>query len=119
MLTACLEIVIALLAALGLATLIWLAFGRLLTPPGNEEGRTLAVVEAAGDGGGLEQTVHSLVWLSRGELWHYRIVIVDRGLTRQGRSVARRLCAGTRGVAFYTPQELARYFQSEGGDLKP
>lgn len=110
MLAACFEIALALLAALGLMTLIWMAFGRFLTPPGNREGRTLAVVEAQGDGGGLEQTVRSLLWLRRGELWRYRVAIVDRGLTREGRNVARRLCTCDGAVAFYTPEELARYF---------
>lgn len=111
MLTAFLEIALAVLAALGVASLFWLAFGRLLLPSESAETRTVAVIEAEGDGAGLEQTVRSLLWLERGELWRGRIVILDRGLSREGRDVARRLCAGTCGAALYSPRELARYFE--------
>lgn len=93
MLIATLEVVMALLAALGLMAVGWLIFGRFVLPLGNEDSRTFAVVEARGDGAGLEQTVHGLLWLRRGDVWRYRIVIVDCGLNDEGRGVARRLAA--------------------------
>lgn len=77
-----------LLAAFGLVCLGWLAVGALLLP-GVCPARM--VVEAEGDGGGLEQTVKALLWLRRTGLWWGRVVIEDRGLDRDGEAVARAL----------------------------
>lgn len=85
-----------LLIALGIACLIGLALGRLLLPvllP------LRTVVEAEGDGHGLEQTVKGLLWLRRAGLWRGRVVIEDRGLDREGLLLARTL-ARQDGVEF-------------------
>ena len=77
-----------LLAAFGLVSLGWLAMGALLLP-GVCPSRM--VVDAQGDGGGLEQTVKALLWLRRTGLWWGRVVIEDRGLDQDGEAVARAL----------------------------
>ena len=85
-----------LLAALGLAALGWLALGVLLLP-GTCPARM--VVDAKGDGGGLEQTVKALLWLRRTGLWWGEVVIRDRGLDAGGLALARALAEGP-GVRF-------------------
>ena len=71
----------AVLAVIGMAVLVWLAYGWLLMP-----GRCpiRAVVSAAGVGEGLEQTVKGLLWLRRAGLWHGMISIQDTGLNEAG-----------------------------------
>ena len=86
----------ALLAAFGLVSLGWLALGALLLP-GVCPARM--VVEAEGDGGGLEQTVKALLWLRRTGLWWGDVVIEDCGLDRDGMALARALGSRT-GVEF-------------------
>ena len=73
------QVLLALLAAAGLLSLGWLLFGRLVRPAGGA-GQVYAVVPAAGDGAGLEQTVKGLLWLRDGELARFTVVIADDGL---------------------------------------
>lgn len=108
MLTACLEVLLAVLAAIGLMSVGWLLFGRWILPLGNEDTRTFAVVEAKGDGGGLEQTVHGLLWLRRGDLWRYRIIIVDCGLEESGQKIARCLTRDNDQIIVCNREDLAR-----------
>ena len=85
-----------LLAAFGLVSLGWLAVGALLLP-GVCPARM--VVDAKGDGGGLEQTVKALLWLRRTGLWWGEVVIEDRGLDESGAALAHAL-AEQNGVRF-------------------
>lgn len=57
------------------------------------------VVDAQGDGGGLEQTVKALLWLRRTGLWWGEVVIKDRGLDAGGLALAQAL-AERQGVVF-------------------
>ena len=91
------ELLAVLLAAFGAVSLGWLAVGALLLP-GVCPARM--VVEASGDGGGLEQTVKALLWLRRTGLWWGRVVIEDCGLDRNGEALARALGAQP-GVEFF------------------
>lgn len=86
----------ALLAAFGLVSLVWLAVGALLLP-GVCPARM--VVDARGDGAGLEQTVKALLWLRRTGLWWGDVVIEDCGLDRDGEALARSL-GSQNGVEF-------------------
>ena len=80
------QVLLALLAAVGLLALGWLTFGRLLTPVGGGGGGPVyAVVPASGDGAHLEQDVKGLLWLRGGELARFTIVIADGGLDGTGR----------------------------------
>lgn len=72
---------LAVFAVIGMAFLVWLAYGWLLLP-GSCPIR--AVVSAAGAGEGLEQTVKGLLWLRRAGLWHGVISIQDSGLNEPG-----------------------------------
>ena len=85
-----------LLAAFGLVSLGWLAVGALLLP-GVCPSRM--VVDAKGDGSGLEQTVKALLWLRRAGLWWGEVVIEDCGLDEGGAALAHALAAQN-GVRF-------------------
>ena len=85
-----------LLAAFGLVSLVWLAVGALLLP-GVCPARM--VIEAKGNGDGLEQSVKALLWLRRTGLWWGEVVIRDRGLDAGGLALARALAEGP-GVRF-------------------
>ena len=94
--TVILQFMAVLLAAFGLLSLGWLAVGALLLP-GVCPARM--VIEAEGDGGGLEQTVKALLWLRRTGLWWGRVLIEDHGLDQEGTALARAL-AQQSGVEF-------------------
>lgn len=78
---------VALLAAFGLAALLWLCLGRLLTPVG----RTGPVEVRVQPGPGLEQTLHGLKWLAAAGLLEARITVTDTGLLPQERAETLRL----------------------------
>jgi len=72
---------LALLAAMGVLAVGWLLFGRLVAPVG---AGIWAVLPAEGDGGDLEHRLSGLLWLSGAGLARFRVVILDRGLDRDG-----------------------------------
>ena len=82
------EICGVLLAAIGIACLIWAAFGRLLLPGVCP---VRAVVTGTGGGDGLEQTVKGLLWLRDAGFWNGVVVIEDGGLDQAGRLLAQTL----------------------------
>ncbi len=94
--TEIIQFIAVLLAAFGLVSLGWLALGALLLPGGCS---ARMVIDAKGDGGGLEQAVRAALWLRRTGLWRGEVVIEDQGLTGDGRALAR-LLAGETGVSF-------------------
>lgn len=77
--------ILAVFAVIGMACLVWLAYGWLLLP-----GRcsVRAMVNASGDGDGLEQTVKSLLWLRNAGFWQGGIAICDAGLSHSGLMLA-------------------------------
>ena len=99
------QVLLALLAAVGLLALGWLTFGRLLTPVG-------AVVPASGDGAHLEQDVKGLLWLRGGELARFTIVIADGGLDGTGRAVAAALLARGQGIVLCPAERLGEYIKA-------
>ena len=105
MLHAMLEIVLSLLAVLGLLALGWMLFGRLLAPR-SYYAPVFAVIPARGDGESLEQTVKSLLWLRSGDLERYTVVIADAGLSSDGAAVAQRLAQREPGILLCRLGEL-------------
>jgi hypothetical protein len=105
------ELVLSLLAVVGLMTVGWLLWGRLLLPVGG--GETCTLVPGRGDGENLEQTVKGLLWLQGGGLLTGRVVIVDDGLTPAGKEVAAALCLGHSGVTVCPREELIQYVQEK------
>lgn len=86
------ELLLTLLAAVGMLALGWVLFGKLVAPVGGEEAPVYAVIPASGSGEGLEHTVRGLLWLRGGQLARCTIVIADGGLDQSGRAVAAALC---------------------------
>lgn len=79
------EVAAALLTAVGLASLGWLAVGWLVSPGRPERDvKVYVVLRAAGDGEELEQAARRLRWLESGS-GGLSIVIADDGLTEVGR----------------------------------
>ena len=107
------QVLLALLAAVGLLALGWLTFGRLLTPVGGGGGGPVyAVVPASGDGAHLEQDVKGLLWLRGGELARFTIVIADGGLDGTGRAVAAALLARGQGIVLCPAERLGEYIKT-------
>ena len=104
------QVLLALLAAVGLLALGWLTFGRLLTPVGG--GPVYAVVPASGDGAHLEQDVKGLLWLRGGELARFTIVIADGGLDGTGRAVAAALLTRAQGIVLCPAERLGEYIRA-------
>ena len=84
-------------AACGVLLLLWCAAGRLLQPVLRQTALTLLPVRA--DAGALEQAVRA--WLST-----QRLLVVDCGLTPDGRALAERLCAQDARLALCTAEKL-------------
>ncbi len=91
------DAVIAVLAAVGLASLIWLSHS-LLQPRRSALSNTLALVIAHGSAEELEQDVRTLARLRREERLFSRIVIFDGGMDEEARKRARLLCREVSGV---------------------
>ena len=90
------QFIAVLLAAFGMVSVGWLVLGALVLP-GGCAGRI--VIDARGDGEGLEQAVKAALWLERSGLWWGAVEIEDAGLSEAGAALARALAEET-GVAF-------------------
>ena len=106
------QILLVLLAAVGLLAVGWLIFGKLVTPVAGSGGPVYAVVPASGDGEHLEQDVKGLLWLRGRELARFTIVIADGGLSATGRRVAAALLTGSRGVVLCPLEQLETYLRA-------
>lgn len=104
-----LEAALSLLSVIGLLSIGWLCFGHLLTPAGN--GRTVTVLPGRGDGEDLEQAVTGLLWLRGSGLLEGRILIVDCGLTAEGKAMAQALCRREPAVWTCQREELPGYIE--------
>ena len=109
-----LEVILSLLAVVGLLSLSWLLLGRILTPAGN--GETVSLVPGKGDGETLEQAVRGLLWLRGGGMLAGDILIVDCGLTSKGRAVAGVLCLWEPGVEICSLSHLSVYIKQAAGE---
>lgn len=103
-----LQVVLALLAAIGLLALGWTIFGWLLAPA-EGDGPVYAVVPAVGEGAHLEQDLKWLLWLRGQQKRGFTIVIADGGLNQTGRVVAAALLTGTTGVVICPAERLSQY----------
>lgn len=104
-----LEVILSLLAVVGLLSLSWLLLGHILTPAGN--GETVSLVPGQGDGEDLEQAVRGLLWLRGGGLLTGSVVIVDCGLSPEGRAIAAALCVRELGVEVWPLSQLSVYIK--------
>lgn len=108
MLRAVLEMLLTLLAAVGMAFLLWLLVARRLLPFSDPHGQVYTLVRGRGGGEGVEQCVRELLWLRRWNLFRGGIVVVDCGLNEEGRALVRLLCANTDEVTFCDAEGLSQ-----------
>ena len=103
------EWMMALFAAMGLLSLAWLLFGKLLTPSEYAGAPMCIVVRGEGAGFGLEHTIHTMILHQSREKARYPLVLVDAGLNEEGRMVADLLLKRWPEVRLCRPEELANY----------
>ena len=81
--------------------------GGALRPPRRQG--ALALLPARGNGEGLEEQVHTLQYI-RGEYGGFgRILLVDRGLTEEGRKLCELLAGEDRWVSVCAPETVETY----------
>ena len=101
---------VAMLAAIGLASLMWAAVKTVLYGGGPERRQgVVALIPAQGDGEGLEQQVRLLERLRREQGALGMILLVDCGLTETGTQTARLLAKENRWVALCRKDEIPGY----------
>ncbi len=103
------EIALALSAVIGLLSIGWLCFGRLLIPAG---GSAVVVLPGRGDGGDLEHAVRGILWLRGAGLLEGQVIIADCGLSAQGKAVAIALCLREPSVSLCTRRELPDHIRA-------
>ncbi len=105
-----LEIILSLLAVMGLMSIGWLTFGHMLSPVGGRW--ACVVIPAHGNGENLEQAVTGMLWLRGGGLMEAPILMVDCGLNAEGKAVAAALCLREPEIGLCPLGELAEHVRS-------
>ena len=100
---------VAMLAAIGLASLMWAVVKTVLyTRPERRQG-VVALVPAQGDGEMLEQQVNALTLLRQEQGVFGMILLVDCGLSEEGVRISRTLAKKDRWVAVCRKDEIGSY----------
>ena len=103
------DILLAVVCAAGLALVGWWLFGLLLRPlPGRE---VKVVLPGRGDGEGLEQQVRILRGMRRERNVFSLILLVDCGLSEEGKKLSRLLAKQDRWVTICQPNEIDSYLR--------
>lgn len=97
------------LAAIGLASLMWLVVRAVLFAGPDRRQGVVALLPARGDGEDLEQQVHTLEHLRYEQGVIGMILLVDCGLSDEGRKLAKLLSREDRWVALCRTEEIGRY----------
>ena len=101
---------VAMLAAVGLATILWMIVGLFLRNRRQLFSRVTAVIRAEGDGADLEHTVRTLSQLRYERGAFGTILILDCGLNEEGEKLAG-LLAEEEYVDLCRQDRAADYFQ--------
>lgn len=101
--------IVAMLAAVGLASIIWTVVRAVLFA-GPERRRTVtALLPARGDGEGLEEQLRALQELRREGGGFGRVLLVDCGLSEEGLRLAGLLVRERRWAALCAREEIGQY----------
>ena len=100
--------IIALLAAIGLASVLWALVRAVLFQPLTRQ-NVAALICARGDGEDLEQQVRELSLLRRERGVVGEILLVDCGLSEEGRRVCRLIARGDRRITLCQSDEIEKY----------
>ena len=101
-------VIIALLAAIGLASVIWAVVRAVLFQPAARQG-VIVLICARGDGEDLEQQVRMLSLMRRERGIVGEILLVDCGLTEEGTRICRLLARGDRRVTLCKSKDIETY----------
>ena len=104
---------VAMLAAIGLASLMWSVVKLTLYGRPEEKRRSVvALIPAQGDGALLEEQVHTLKRLREEQGVFGIILLVDCGLSGEGRKAAELLSRGDRWIALCRPEDVGGYLSA-------
>lgn len=97
--------IVALLAAIGLMSILWTLVRAALFRPPVRQG-VVVLICARGDGGDLEQQVRAVSLLRRERGVIGEILLVDCGLTEEGRTLCRLLSRSDRRIILCSSSEI-------------
>ena len=100
---------LAMLAAVGLASLLWAAVRAVFFPGVPQQRRIVALIPALGDGEGLEQQVRTLRSMRKERNVFSLVLLVDCGLSEKGKKLSRLLARQDRWVTVCQPDEVNQY----------
>lgn len=103
--------IVAMLAAIGIATLLWLLVSLFLKPRRETLPHAVVLLPARGSGSGMEHGVRLLRELRLTSGGFGAIVIVDCGLNEEGRQMARLLTRQERDISLAAREELVDFLQ--------
>ena len=100
---------LAMLAAVGLASLLW-GLVRAVLCPGTPRQRSLvALIPAQGNGETLEQQVRTLRRIRQEQNVFSQIMLVDCGLNKEGQKLSRLIARQDRWVTICRPEDVSKY----------
>ena len=100
---------LAMLAAVGLASLLW-GLVRAVLCPGTPRQRSLvALIPAQGNGETLEQQVRTLGRIRQEQNVFSLILLVDCGLNKEGQKLSRLIARQDRWVTICRPEDVSKY----------
>ena len=100
---------VAMLAAIGLASLMWTVVRAALFSRPEEKRGVLVLIPAQGDGEALEQQVHQLAHLRYEQGLLGMVLLVDCGLSGEGKRLADLLAREDRWVSVCRREEIGNY----------
>ncbi len=100
--------VVAFFAAVGVAAALWALMRRVLFLPPRRQSVT-ALICARGDAAEIEQQVRQLTLLRRERGIVDEILLIDCGLTEEGRHLCRLLARGDRRIRLCKSEEIESY----------
>ena len=100
---------VAMLAAIGLASLMWTVVRAVLFSRPERKQDILVLLPAQGDGENLEQQVHQLSRLRYEQGVLGMVLVVDCGLSEEGRKLAKVLSREDRWVSVCKKEEIGSY----------
>ena len=100
--------IIALLASIGTATLLWWTVQALIYVPPRHRG-TVILVTARGDGDDLEAQIRALSLMGGEHPLVGEILLVDCGLTEEGKTLCRLLERQHRRVSLVSMDDISKY----------
>lgn len=100
---------LAMLAAIGLASLMWMAVRAVLFARPVRRSGVVALIPAKGDGGQVEEQVHTLSLMRSEHGVIGQVLLVDCGLSEEGQSLCRLLAREDRWVSLCRPDQIGSY----------